>query len=166
MRHRTLLLLVIVAQVFFGVMVVRVPELSMLWQWSVIGAFAMACVASFIVGRITGQERRQVQAALLSFYAAYQAWLCSGAPDRSPFSRRHGLCVNLWDYCEDAGFPMRVVRAACAQLHKDFAQAGRNVQLPFNADNMSYSAESYQQVCHENPARIAWVKDQLQQLMP
>lgn len=88
------LLSVIVAQVFFGVIAVRVPELSMLWQWSVIGAFAMAC----------------------------------------------------------------------AQLHKDFARAGRNAQLPFNTDHMSYSAESYRQVCHENPARIAWVKDQLQQL--
>ncbi|EJU2437942.1 hypothetical protein N4I86_003027 [Escherichia coli] len=164
MRRWMPLLSVIVAQVFFGVIVVRVPELSMWWQWSVIGAFAMACVASFIVGRITGQEREQVRSALLRFYAAYQTWLCSGAPNRSPFSRRHGLCVNLWDYCEDAGFPMWVIRASCVQLHKDFARAGRNAQLPFNADNMSYAAESYQQVCHENPARIAWVNDQLQQL--
>lgn len=158
------LLSVIVAQVFFGVMVVRVPELSMLWQWSVIGAFAMACVASFIVGRITGQERAQVRSALLQFYAAYSIWLHYGAPHRSPFSRRYGLCVNLWDYCEDAGLPMWAVRATCAQLHKDFVRAGLDGRLPFNKSVEQFNTESVDLECHKNPARIAWVNDQLQQL--
>lgn len=159
------LFFVIVAQVFFGVMVVRVPELSVWWQWSVIGALAMACIASFTVGRITGQERAQVQSALLCFYAAYHTWLCSGAPHRFPFSRRCGLCVNLWDYCEDVGLPMWVVRAACAQLHKDFVRAGLDARLPFNESGNHYNTESFKQTCHENPARIKWVRDQLQQLL-
>lgn len=91
--------------------------------------------------------------------------LCdSGAPHRSPFSRRHGLCVNLRDYCEDAGLPTWVVSAACAQMHKDFVHAALDGQLPFNSNVDHYHAEAYKQTCHENPARIKWVRDQLQQL--
>ncbi|ELO3113244.1 hypothetical protein QWO17_004584 [Escherichia coli] len=158
------LLSVIVVQVFFGVIVVRVPELSMLWQWSVIGAFAMACVASFIVGRITGQEREQVRSALLRFYAAYSIWLHYGAPEGGVFHRKYGLCSNAWEYCKSMGLPKWAGRAVYDALHRDFRRAGLDTYYPFNVGSMTYAAEQYRQVCHENPARIAWVNDQLQQL--
>lgn len=158
------LFFVIVAQVFFGVMVVRVSELSMWWQWSVIGTLAMACIASFTVGRITGQERAQVQSALLCFYAAYSIWLHYGAPEGGVFYRKYGLCSNAYEYCKHMGLPKWAGRAVWNALQRDFKRAGLDTNYPFNADDMSYSAESYRRACHENPARIKWVRDQLQQL--
>ncbi|EOL9207746.1 hypothetical protein ACNJ62_004086 [Escherichia coli] len=108
---------------------------------------------------IKGNIRQQ----LYGFYIAYDLWLSNGAKPGGVFSQNYGLCANLFDYLILIGAPCE---EALEQLHADFRSAGLNEALPFNEGKEHYHEERGHNMCHMNPARVAWVRAQTGQAAP
>lgn len=97
---------------------------------------------------------------LLSFYIAYEAWVDAGAQPDGVFSRYSGLCGNLYDWCNAQKLePYRGV--LLDMMHADFIIAGLDEKLPFNLSSNPYSEEQLYNACHENKARLDWVRRQV-----
>lgn len=97
---------------------------------------------------------------LLSFYIAYEAWVDAGAQPDGVFSRHSGLCGNLYDWCNAQKLePYRGV--LLDMMHADFVTAGLDEKLPFNLSSNPYSEEQLYNACHENKARLEWVRRQV-----
>lgn len=97
---------------------------------------------------------------LLSFYLAYEAWIDAGAQPDGVFSRCFGLCGNLFDWCYKQQLtPYRGV--LLDMMRADFVAAGLDKQLPFNLSSNPYSTEQLYDSCHENKARLEWVRRQV-----
>lgn len=101
---------------------------------------------------------------LLSFYLAYEAWVDAGAQPDGVFSRYSGLCGNLYDWCNAQKLePYRGV--LLDMMHADFITAGLDEKLPFNRpvsrSERSYTTEQRYNSCHENKARLEWVRRQV-----
>ncbi|ELW9329501.1 hypothetical protein SIO49_002495 [Citrobacter freundii] len=93
---------------------------------------------------------------LHKFYVSYAAWLDGGAIG-GDFVRNSGLCGNLFDYCEGH---LRISPSNYLfEIHRQFARAGLDRNLPFNFSARDYDREKNAHACHLNPARIAWVRD-------
>lgn len=105
---------------------------------------------------IKGNIRQQ----LYGFYIAYDLWLSNGAKPGGVFSQSYGLCASLFDYLTLIGAPCE---EALEQLHADFRSAGLNEALPFNESKEHYHEERGHNMCHMNPARVAWVRAQMVQ---
>lgn len=108
---------------------------------------------------IKGNIRQQ----LYGFYIAYDLWLSNGAKPGGVFSQNYGLCANFFDYLILIGAPCE---EALEQLHADFRSAGLNEALPFNEGKEHYHEERGHNMCHMNPARVAWVRAQTGQAAP
>lgn len=108
---------------------------------------------------IKGNIRQQ----LYGFYIAYDLWMSNGAKPGGVFSQNYGLCANLFDYLILIGAPCE---EALEQLHADFRSAGLNEALPFNEGKEHYHEERGHNMCHMNPARVAWVRAQTGQAAP
>ena len=95
---------------------------------------------------------------LQKFYRAYYAW--ATAPELTgEFDPSAGLCGNLYDFLNNLGLGQDPLE----ELHNAFAVAGLCTLLPFNDGDVSpYSTESLNDECHKNPARLAWVKQQIE----
>ncbi|EFB9701794.1 hypothetical protein [Escherichia coli] len=102
--------------------------------------------------------KENIRQQLYGFYIAYDLWLSNGAKPGGVFSRNYGLCANLFDYLTSIGASSE---AALEQLHADFRSAGLNEVLPFNESNGHYHEEKRNNMCHVNPARVAWVRAQI-----
>ena len=97
---------------------------------------------------------------LLSFYLAYEAWVDAGAQPDGVFSRYSGLCGNLYDWCNAQKLePYRC--SLLDMMHADFITAGLDEKLPFNLSSNPYSEEQLYNSCHENKARLEWVRRQV-----
>lgn len=97
---------------------------------------------------------------LLSFYVAYEAWVDAGAQPDGVFSRYSGLCGNLYDWCNAQKLePYRGV--LLDMMHADFVIAGLDAKRPFNLSSNPYSTEQLYDSCHENKARLEWVRRQV-----
>ncbi|WP_244596328.1 hypothetical protein [Escherichia coli] len=107
--------------------------------------------------------KENIRQQLYGFYIAYDLWLSNGAKPGGVFSRKYGLCANLFDYLTSIGVPSE---AALEQLHADFRSAGLNEVLPFNESKGHYYEEKGNNMCHMNPARVAWVRAQMVQAAP
>jgi hypothetical protein len=96
------------------------------------------------------------------FYIAYWAWLQDGAQEDSVvFSRRTGLCTNLWcfgGYSLDASFATEIM---LSQFHN----AGLNITAPFHEFTKDYWKEGQAKLSHLNPKRIEWVRNKVSQLI-
>ncbi|HIG9583261.1 TPA: hypothetical protein ACYEKW_004796, partial [Escherichia coli] len=102
--------------------------------------------------------KENIRQQLYGFYIAYDLWLSNGAKPGGVFSRNYGLCANLFDYLTSIGASSE---AALEQLHADFRSAGLNEVLPFNESKGHYYEEKGNNMCHVNPARVAWVRAQI-----
>ncbi|WP_240754870.1 hypothetical protein [Escherichia coli] len=107
--------------------------------------------------------KENIRQQLYGFYIAYDLWLSNGAKPGGVFSQNYGLCANLFDYLTLIGAP---TEAALEQLHTDFRSAGLNEVLPFNESKGHYYEEKGNNMCHMNPARVAWVRAQMVQAAP
>ncbi|HAI0053294.1 hypothetical protein [Escherichia coli] len=107
--------------------------------------------------------KENIRQQLYGFYIAYDLWLSNGAKPGGVFSRNYGLCANLFDYLTSIGASSE---AALEQLHADFRSAGLNEVLPFNESKGHYYEEKGNNMCHMNPARMAWVRAQMVQAAP
>ncbi|HAV8733729.1 TPA: hypothetical protein JLP07_002621 [Escherichia coli] len=107
--------------------------------------------------------KENIRQQLYGFYIAYDLWLKNGAKPGGVFSQNYGLCANLFDYLTLIGTPCE---AALEQLHTDFRSAGLNEALPFNEGKEHYHEERGHNMCHMNPARVAWVRAQTGQPAP
>ncbi|EGI12626.1 conserved hypothetical protein [Escherichia coli M605] len=107
--------------------------------------------------------KENIRQQLCGFYITYDLWLKNGANPGGIFSRNCGLCASLWDYLELTGADKE---AALEQLHIDFRNAGLNEVLPFNENKEHYHEEREHNMCHMNPARVAWVRAQTGQAAP
>ncbi|WP_244606782.1 hypothetical protein [Escherichia coli] len=107
--------------------------------------------------------KENIRQQLYGFYIAYDLWLSNGAKPGGVFSRKYGLCANLFDYLTSIGVPSE---AALEQLHADFRSAGLNEVLPFNESKGHYYEEKGNNMCHMNPARVAWIRAQMVQAAP
>lgn len=102
------------------------------------------------------------QEILNSFYIAYWAWLQDGAKeDSNGFSRRQGLCSNLWRY---GGYTTPTHQAVNLMLFQ-FVSATLNEDHPFNATGDAYWKETKMLMAHTNPKRIEWVRNKVSQLI-
>ncbi|HFX7242450.1 TPA: hypothetical protein ACIGUS_001051 [Escherichia coli] len=104
--------------------------------------------------------KENIRQQLYGFYIAYDLWLSNGAKPGGVFSRNYGLCANLFDYLTSIGTSSE---AALEQLHVDFRSAGLYEVLPFNESKGHYYEEKGNNMCHMNPARVAWVRVQIAQ---
>ncbi len=109
------------------------------------------------------ETKENIRKQLYGFYIAYDLWLSNGAKPGGVFSKKYGLCANLFDYLTSIGIPGE---AALEQLHTDFRSAGLNEVLPFNESKGHYYEEKGNNMCHMNSARAAWVRAQMVQAMP
>lgn len=107
--------------------------------------------------------KENIRQQLYGFYIAYDLWLSNGAKPGGVFSQSYGLCANLFDYLTLIGAPCE---EALEQLHTDFRSAGLNEVLPFNESKGHYYEEKGNNMCHMNPARVAWVRAQMVQAVP
>lgn len=101
---------------------------------------------------------------LLSFYLAYEAWVDAGAQPGGIFRQYSGLCGNLYYWCNAQKLePYRGV--LLDMMHADFVAAGLDEKLPFNRpvslSERSYTTEQRYNSCHENKARLEWVRKQV-----
>lgn len=104
--------------------------------------------------------KENIRQQLYGFYIAYDLWLSNGAKPAGVFSRKYGLCANLFDHLTSIGIPSEV---ALEQLHADFRSTGLNEVLPFNESKGHYYEEKGNNMCHMNPERVAWVRVQIAQ---
>ena len=86
---------------------------------------------------------------LTEFYRAYYDWVMSGCKNHPKFNENGGLCLNLNLFNSS----YKVIN----QMKNQFIYAELDPIYPFNRNDDEYSNE----VHHENPARIAWVKAHL-----
>lgn len=91
---------------------------------------------------------------LKAFLAAYLAWVDAGAPHKEPFSRRYGLCSNLYDWSLRLDYDGR--EALEKELDQLFALEGLDECHPFGGDKYLEARESETQ--HLNMDRINWVR--------
>jgi len=119
---------------------------------------------------------------LKQFLSEYVAWVDAGADTHPVFRRDSGLCalsakwyrvhvlglsvVTAVPYDEDTGrWADEVLSIKLAVM---FADAGLDPVFPFNrfggklVDAPSYHDEAYEDACHTNQARLAWVRAQLE----
>lgn len=84
---------------------------------------------------------------LKQFYREMQAWIDAGCPEHEAFHTDYGLCFNLelWSHFD---------HDLNAELRDSIG-----TEYPFNND----SGEDYFSEIHhyKNPARLAWVKDEI-----
>lgn len=88
------------------------------------------------------------------FCIAYLAWVEAGAPDDTPFSRRHGLCANYNYFCRD---PYDYGDYKAWDEINDLVGG----DYPFGGKDTFYE-EVDKNTTHLNPARLAWVKEHAQ----
>lgn len=93
------------------------------------------------------------------FYRDYLKWVEDGAivfeNGANQFTRGVGLCTNLCSWC---GKNRPLYRELESLMRAQFAQAGLDMETPFNKDLLDYQWEGEKQMHHLNPLRIKWVQ--------
>lgn len=95
---------------------------------------------------------------LRQFYSEWLMWAENGAEDHSCFDRRYGLCrcLTLWCKYHDLDSISLLTR-----MRVQFRHAGLDTITPFS-DILDFQRESYLSIMHENKARLAWARSQVQ----
>lgn len=94
---------------------------------------------------------------LTEFYQAYKAWLDAGAPEDHPsFVQDTGLCGNLRNYAQDAGY---YGHQFVIELKQQFIDVDLPFNYPFHKNLSAYFVEVDQYTTHLNPDRNKWVED-------
>lgn len=99
------------------------------------------------------------------FLAQYKLWALAGAPEESPygFSTVVGLCANLARYASTVLYGVAeyhmLVDEAYGEFQALFQADGLDADYPFGEDE--YIHDHLNRSFHLNPARMAWVDQQL-----
>lgn len=86
---------------------------------------------------------------LTEFYRSYLSWVESGARDCEPYSRYYGLCSNLERFTAS--------NRASIEMSQQFRDAKLHPGFPFGEG--AYDDRSENGTQHEDPNRLAWVKE-------
>lgn len=99
---------------------------------------------------------------LLSFYKWYMGDRSVSSGEPTPCA---GLCFNISLYVMGT----RLTGDAEYELYNDlrremetqFLKAGLNKRYPFNVNQQDYDDETYEGLCRDNEARMAWVNNRI-----
>lgn len=96
------------------------------------------------------------------FLTEWLAWVEAGAGEHSIFDRCEGLCLTIYNYAERHADPEVAKRPHRAEddLREVFVASGIDPYYPFG--NRSYSMRARYGSQHRCPARLAWVRAQLE----
>ncbi len=103
--------------------------------------------------------QEQIDAVILDFLKAYKAWADKDAPEGSCFDMSHGLCPNLDCYLDDIGAAIGERNNAKVALR----QALGGKCYPFSTVKV-YWDDAEDGTHHRNPARMAWVNEQIERM--
>ena len=104
--------------------------------------------------------QEQIDAIILDFLKAYKAWADEDAPEGGGFERGCGLCTNLDGYAERRGYDRYTVRSTVHHLTTILPSP----ITPFNAPGRTYTDDTNDMAHHRNPARMAWVNEQIERM--
>lgn len=104
--------------------------------------------------------QEQIDAIILDFLKAYKAWADEDAPEGGGFERGCGLCTNLDGYAERRGYDRYTVRSTVHHLTTILPSP----ITPFNAPSRTYTDDTNDMAHHRNPARMAWVNEQIERM--
>ena len=97
---------------------------------------------------------------LTVFLRAYLVF-AEGGQNPFGFTTRHGMCVELFKYteslCLDEYETLALEGEITDVFSEEFIKAGRDTTLPFGGLNYSVRASNGTQ--HEDPARLAFIRD-------
>jgi hypothetical protein len=93
---------------------------------------------------------------LRAFLADWLAWVERGAPEGEPYSREFGLCASVYSYARLAP------RVSGHDLHVELCILFGDCDFPFGFEN--YDQRNFDETQHKDPARLAWVRAQLEQV--
>lgn len=99
---------------------------------------------------------------LKEFLSAWIQWVDAGAPNRNPFERNLGLCVNFEYYLEEIGVTEGDADGEVYGLTDVFGADRLNRAYPFGGGELFYE-ESGADAMHLNEQRIAWVRSKVAQ---
>lgn len=103
--------------------------------------------------------QEQIDAIILDFLKAYKAWADEDAPEGGAFDPSCGLCTNLGKTCilKVSGRDDRVA------VKEHFESLLGDKMYPFTPIDQ-YEDDSIDGVHHRNPARMAWVNEQIERM--
>lgn len=101
---------------------------------------------------------------LLDYFQTYVKWIDADAPEGKPFQRGMSLCENLRAALMKALPNDTDTLTACSlKLEEMLPLSPFRDKFPFNDGGVrAWIAEGYEQTCHLNPKRTAWVRKQLE----
>lgn len=103
--------------------------------------------------------QEQIDAIILDFLKAYKAWADEDAPEDGEFESYCGLCSNLEAYIYHQGISgndrIDVKDVMCLRL-------GGKI-YPFS-NAREYTDDTNDGTHHRNPARMAWVNEQIERM--
>lgn len=95
---------------------------------------------------------------LKKFLTDWYKWVIKGAPDQKPFTRNHGLCLNLlYSFKHKNVESDDLYDELYEVLRQDY---GFDCNYPFGG-KIRYNREHYREEQHLNPHRLAWVRGKL-----
>lgn len=97
---------------------------------------------------------------LNTFLRAYLVF-AEGGQNPFGFTKRNGLCIELFEYTESLGLERHDVFDLEGEitdvLSEEFIKVGLDTMLPFGGINYTTRAASHTQ--HEDPARLAFIRN-------
>lgn len=87
---------------------------------------------------------------LKAYLQSVQAWIERGCPEGAPYSRKCGLCRNVYKF----EFGGRIHSSLTLAFH----QQKLDITYPFNSSFQDYENECFLLSVWDNPRRLAWVK--------
>lgn len=96
---------------------------------------------------------------LREFLTAWLAWVYLGAPQYRPFDRRDGLCASAQDWCRANGRSKRDGVMLRHEVKNQLQRTGLDPYYPFGEQEYFHGVLLDNN--HEDPKRLAWVRDQL-----
>lgn len=101
---------------------------------------------------------------LTQFYKDWLAWVDAGASMKhQTFQRITGLCGALNFWCLKNKLTTTEYIEIGQVMYEQFKGAGLNAYCPFDNGHGAYFDSADQGTCHENPKRIQWVRDHVNQ---
>ena len=95
---------------------------------------------------------------LQKFFLEIHEWIEQGCPEHEVFLKNSGLCATLEAY---AGFLNLEYRPLNSELD-NLLRPIDGSSVPFNPSLQAYRSELYSKSIYQNPARLAFIKQQVE----
>lgn len=106
--------------------------------------------------------QEQIDAIILDFLKAYKAWADEDAPEGSCFDRVCGLCSNLEYYVMGLPYTLELTSFEAVQHFSKILPSSSII--PFETRSRTYIDDARNNSHHRNPARMAWVNEQIERM--